>query len=273
MFKTNTRSKITPLHQAIIDDNPRLVAELKNSQWCSQIDMNGFTPLELARLLGKRQAQELLLKTNPTTIKVQLKDEETIKNYSIPEFEKLFQITYRPFLTFPSYQTLKEVIRNCPYLMRFEWLIFSKDEAEIPYQTQLSTGSTADTFIKWINPTLRYGLFAADDLPEKSFVGEYTGMVRRVDRKHPNLNAYCFHYPTRFWSFKYFVIDSLNEGNILRFVNHSSKPNLQPLWIVNRGLLHLIFITKCYISQGTELTFDYGADYWIHRKEFIDDRK
>lgn len=125
-----------------------------------------------------------------------------------------------------------------------------------------------DTFIKWINPILEYGLFTAADLPERSFIGEYTGVIRQIDKKHPDLNSYCFHYPTRFWSAKYFVIDSLHEGNASRFINHSNQPNLQPLWLVNRGVLHLIFIANQFIAKGAELTFNYGSDYWMRRKKY-----
>jgi hypothetical protein len=261
------RLKAIPLHKAVIEDNIELVAQLKNSKWSSLLDENGFKPFELAQLLGLRECQELLSNSNPIEIKVQLKNQKSPSLLSSVEFEDLFKVIYRPFLTFSSYQLLKEIIRNCPYLLRFEWLMTHLDEREAFYQTQLSIGAIADTFVKWINPVLGYGLFAAVDLPEKSFIGEYTGIVRRIDRAHPNLNAYCFHYPTRFWSLKYFVIDSLHEGNLLRFINHSDQANLQPLWLVNRGVLHLIFIANCAITKGTELTFNYGGDYWIRRKK------
>jgi hypothetical protein len=262
------RGVLTPLHQAIIEDDREQVAQLKGSKWHSYPDAHGFTPLELAQLLGRRQCQDILQHPNPTIIKVQLKGAHAPTILTISEFENNFNIVHRPFLTFPSYQTLEEVIRNCPYLLRFEQLMLSSDEREAAYQAQLSSGATADTCIQWINPVLGYGLFSATDLPENSFVGEYTGVVRGIDRQNPDLNAYCFHYPTRFWSFKYFVIDALREGNHLRFINHSDQPNLQPLWLVNRGVLHLIFVTNRFINQGTELTFNYGSDYWIRRKKF-----
>ncbi len=259
---------ITPLHQAVIEGNLEQVIQLKNSEWRMHRNSQGFTPLELAQLLGRAHCQEVLALTNrQAIIKVQLKDQKIATAFTIAEFEELFDLTYRPFLTFPSYQALTEVIRNCPYLLRFEWLMTSKDEKEAFYQSELASGATANTFIKWINPTLGYGLFAATDLPQHAFIGEYTGLVRRIERGLPDLNAYCFHYPTRFWSFKYFVIDALHQGNLLRFINHSDRPNLQPLWLVNRGILHLIFVANCLISKGTELTFNYGPDYWIRRQK------
>lgn len=261
------RLKLTPLHLAVIEGNAKLVAQLKDSPWRFQLESNGFNPLELAQLLGQRQCQKLLTPIHSTLVKVQFKDQPTFSLIKIKEFEQIFKIIYRPFLTFSSYQCLEELIRLCPYLLRFEDLIFSNSEHEAFYQTQLSAGAIADVFIKWINPLVGYGLFAATPLPKNLFVGEYTGRIRRIDKSCPHLNGYCFHYPTRFWSLKYFVIDSLHEGNLLRFVNHSHQSNLQPLWLVNRGILHLILITKCSIDKGMELTFDYGPDYWIRREK------
>lgn len=260
--------KITPLHEAVIVGNSDLVLQLKDSAWQDSVEKHGFNPLELAQLLGQRKCQQLLQQDSyALKFKIQLKDQSSPHLVAISDFEQKFQMVYRPFLTFPSYSMLEEVICNCPYLLRFEWLITTRDSWETSYLSKLAAGRTADVLIKWINPQLGYGAFAAEDLPEKSFVAEYAGLVRRVDKKKPNLNGYCFEYPVRFWSSKYFVIDAQHEGNISHFINHSDHPNLQPLWIVDRGLLHLIFITNRDVAEGTELTFDYGVDYWMHRKK------
>lgn len=259
------KGRLTPLHKAIIEENLELVAQLKDSNWQDQPDNHGFKPLELAQLLGRRECQTLLGNVSSPFLKVQLKDQSSPIHLDLIDFEKIFKIIYRPFLIFPSYQALEEIIHNCSYLFRFESLMGS-DQWEVSFQAKLSMGVIAKTYIRWIDSIVGYGLYADADLPHKSFVGEYTGVVRQLSKNHPNPNSYCFHYPTRFWSFKYYIIDSLEEGNISRFINHSSRPNLQPLWLLNRGVLHLIFMTNQMIPKGTELTFDYGADYWIHRK-------
>jgi uncharacterized protein len=257
-----------PLHKAVIEDHPEIIKQLKDSDWKNQVDQHGFTSLDLARLLGRRRCEELLRQEATSfSFKVLLKGETSFSTLGLREFEKKFHLTYRPFLTFPSYQILQEVIQNCPYFFRFEWLLGSSSKLEVHYQSQLSKAVFADTYVKWTNPQLGYGLFTDVDLPEKSFIGEYTGIVRRIDKSDPKLNGYCFHYPTRFWSVNYFVIDALHEGNLARFINHSSQPNLQPLWLVNRRVLHLVFITNQFIAKGSELTFNYGADYWLRRQK------
>lgn len=220
---------LTPLHQAVIQDHPDLVRQLKKTNQENQIDKFGFTPLELAQLLGKRECENVLTAPIPhslKTFKVQFKEWSGISTINLREFEKKFHLTFRPYLTFSSYQELEKVIRNCPYFFRLEWLMGGSSQLEAHYQNQLSSGGCAATYIKWINAEYGYGLFTAEDLPEKSFVGEYTGIVRQVSRNHPKLNGYCFHYPTRFWSSNYFVIDALHEGNQTRFINHHPHPNL-----------------------------------------------
>lgn len=261
---------LNPLHKAIAEDRPEIVKQLKDSEWKNQVDRYGFTSLELSQLLGRRDCEELLQpKHIPLSFKVQLKDDYSISTLSLKEFENKFHLTYRPFLTFSSYHILQEVIRNCPYFFRFEWLLVGNSELEGHYQTLCLRGFFIDTYVKWINPQLGYGLFTAIDLSEKSFIGEYTGFIRRINKNDSKLNGYCFHYPTRFWSANYFVIDALQEGNLARFINHSSQPNLQPLWLVNRRVLHLVFIANQFIAKGSELTFNYGADYWLRRQKLL----
>jgi Proteins containing SET domain len=133
------------------------------------------------------------------------------------------------------------------------------------FSPQLSQGTTTPLLIKWISDEMGYGAFAETDLALGDFAGEYTGLVRPLFRRRPDHNPYCFHYPTRLWSFNYYVVDALREGNLMRFVNHSNKPNLLPLCMVNNGILHLVFVASQHIPKGTELVFDYGKDFWIHR--------
>lgn len=259
--------KLNPLQQAIIDDNLEAVDQLKDSEWRFALDAHGFNPLELAELLGKTEIQRLLIVRKPKTIKIQLKDQETPSLCTVKEFESTFNITYNPFISFFSYEELEKIIDNCPYFLRYQWLFGKKDGWETSYQEILKNHLMAKTYIKWIDPVLEYGLFADADLPDKAFIGEYTGNIRQLDKKEPDINGYCFHYPTKCFSLNYYVIDALYEGNMLRFINHSEKPNLQPLWLVDRGVLHLVFIANQLITKGTELTFNYGKDYWKYRQK------
>lgn len=258
--------ELNPMQKAIIAGNADEVFHLKETEWRFELDKNGFTPLELSKLLGQKNCEKILLDTEPVQIRVQLEGQKHSSGMDLNEFENLFNITYRSFLTFSSYDLLQEVINNCPYLLKYGWLS-DENEKDLSYKGELFTGYFAPVYIKWIDSILEYGLFAATDLPQGTLVGEYTGCVRRLYRTHSDANVYCFHYPTRFCSFKYFAVDAMLQGNYSRFINHSSTPNLQPRWLLDRGLLHLVFIANRQIAKGTELTFDYGPDYWIRRKK------
>lgn len=178
------------------------------------------------------------------------------------EFEAFFHIRYLPVLKFAN---KKEAARNCPYVLRNRWTGGENLELGEKYRQRL--GDVADVSIRWIDPTFGYGLFTEKPLAKGEYIGEYTGVVRRLYRFHPDHNAYCFHYPTRFWSWKYMMVDALHEGNELRFANHSDDPTMEPLCMVDQNLLHLLFFAKRDLEEGEQLTFNYGEDYWRRRKK------
>jgi hypothetical protein len=255
-----------PLHAAVLkNDLEAVIQGAKKETWRDAVNSLGFTALELAHFLGRRECANILDPSLANRIRVHLRGEGAERELSPDEFQGSFRVMFCPFLRFESYSLFKDVLRNCPWILA----LLGKENRDlgVQYRKQLSKGYTADTVIKWIDEQLGYGLFAVRDIPEGAFIGEYTGRVRRLFRRHPDPNAYCFHYPTRFWSWNYFVVDSLKEGNALRFINHSDQPNLQPMCLLDRGLLHQVFFAKRKIKRDTQLTFDYGHDYWIRRKK------
>lgn len=221
----------------------------------------GFTPSEMAQFLGR------VNKASPN-FKVLLDDGRGVRQINQEEFEELFGIKYLTHLRFDSYQAFNKVVHNCPLILKYSPLGEENRSLGVRYRPEIASGAVADTVICWIDPKIGYGLFAGQDLPEGTFVGEYTGLVRPLDRFHPDYNVYCFHYPTRFFSWNYYVIDASQEGNETRFINHSDVPNLQPICVVDRNLLHLAFLANRPIRKGTELTFNYGVDFWQHRTKF-----
>lgn len=259
---------MNPLHLAVIEDNyDQLKESLFVEKWGDVPDNFGFTPLEIAKYLGKYKTVQLLGGTLPNTLKLQTHGAKKPIELSLKGFEKALSFRYRPFLTFPSYSFFVKILKQCPYILRCRSIASDNFEWEKAYHQEVREGKTAPIYIKWIHQDIGYGAFAEENISKGQFVGEYSGIVRQLYRKHPNQNPYCFHYPTKLWSLKYFTIDSLHEGNLTRFFNHSSQPNLQPLCLVDRRLLHLVFVANQVITQGEQLTFDYGEDYWANRKK------
>lgn len=257
---------MTPLHRAVIEDNYLDLADkVLVDTWRAIPDQLGFTALEIAQFLGKNEAVKLLGGKFPDRLKLQPNGMRMPIEFSLEGFEKALRFQYRPFLTFSSYSFFKQIVHHCPYILRSRTLACDNYQWTQTYQQELKNGKMCAIDIKWIDTVWGYGAFAAEDLPKGTFVGEYTGHVRQLFRNHPDHNPYCFHYPTKFWSLKYLVVDSLNAGNLTRFINHSNHPNLQPICLVDRNLLHQVFISRCLIRQGEQLTFNYGEDYWAKR--------
>lgn len=257
------------LHRAVLSDDLQTLLSLsQNKELLTQQNSLGFTALDLARLLDKKRCVEILQPDKTTkTIKLVLKGHNIVSKCTIKQFEDYMGIKYLSHLHFANYDFLKEIIRNCPWILKSSYWGEENRKFGTHFQHEINSGTTADLTICWIDDFLEYGVFANQELPAGSYIGEYTGVVRRLNRFHPDHNAYCFHYPTRFWSWKYFMIDALFEGNEMRFINHSNNPNLQPQCIVDRGVLHFVFFAAQHIDKGSQLTFNYGPDYWQHRRK------
>lgn len=257
----------TPLHLAVIHDD---VGKFHDSfQWDPFLfEKNGWglTPLDLAKFLGRESFLEQLgwkkfsiNRMDPVTKEITVLSKERFLNE--------FGVVYRPWNYFENYALLKSAIRNCPLLLKWRWSGYENQELGKKYGDLLDAGYTPNLYIRWIDDIFGYGLFANTDIEEGAWIGEYTGVVRRLYRRHLDLNIYCFQYPTRYWSWKYFIIDAMSEGSYLRFANHSDTPTMQPATLVVKGLLHQVFFAKRAITKGTQLTFNYGEDYWIRREK------
>lgn len=260
------KSKMTPLLEAVISDDLEAVKKLKDSKWKFTEDRFGFTPYELAQFLGRTKIEALFTSLPELPFKVEFPGENP-RTLSREEFQEAFGVVFRPYLTFPSYDLLKQAVHQCPYLLRSPKFASGSYIGAIRYQRKLVTGYTAPIVIKWIDDNLGWGAFAAEDIAENAFVGECTGVFRRLFPTHPDPNPYCFHYPTKLWSRKVYIVDPLKEGNCMRFINHSDTPNLKFYWFIDRRLQHLCFFSKRKIQKGEQLFYDYGKDYWRHRKK------
>lgn len=249
-----------PLHAAVLQDRYEDVEALRQN--CAITNHLGFTALEIAQFLDKQRAVDILQPQPPKEIKALRKKDRTRLLYSPEYFKEVFAVTYLSHLKFASYQSLIDVIANCPWMIKSR-LGAENRELGMRFRKELSEGYVRDTTIAWIDDVFGYGLFSNENVFPGEYVGEYTGLVRGLNRFKRDYNEYCFHYPTRFFSWKYTIIDSLNAGNELRYVNHSETPNLQPVCLYDRGLLHQCFLALTPIRKGMQLTFNYGKDFWI----------
>lgn len=225
----------------------------------------GLDPIQLGQLLGLDRCVSIIQTPYRKRIKVILKDEKVERKLNLQEFKDEFNVNYSAYLRFQSYQSLKKTLGNCPWMIRYT--AFGNTERRLyqNYQFEIEGGYVENLSIRWIDSGLGYGVFANESFEAGIYIGEFTGLVRQLHRVKPDQNEYCFHYPTRFFSWVYMAIDALDYGNETRFINHSDAPNLEPRCLLHGNLLHVAFFTKRVISVGEELTYNYGKDFWSKR--------
>lgn len=133
------------------------------------------------------------------------------------------------------------------------------------FALEIKEGFLAKVSVRWIGTGIGYGLFAEETIAAGSFVGEYTGIVRENNLRYLEpLNNYCYEYPILDAIGRSYVIDA-THGNLTRFINHSTKSNLQPAYAFRDGAFHCIFLALREIQKGEQLSYDYGKSYWYVR--------
>ena len=100
------------------------------------------------------------------------------------------------------------------------------------------------------SPIHRHGVYAAEPIPARRKVIEYTG--ERISRRETRRRG----FGTETYLFAldaYWTIDGSVGGSGAQFINHSCQPNLQA-WIC-KG--HILYMSLRHIESGEELTVDY----------------
>ena len=113
------------------------------------------------------------------------------------------------------------------------------------------------------------GLFAGTNLAVGDLVGEYTGVIQESGDAPPDqkvdghyLSDYAWNYPDELSDGTEFEINALLEGNELRFANHSVQPNMTVDHTLVDGIFVTFFRVVVPVTQGDQLTVDYGHEYW-----------
>lgn len=137
------------------------------------------------------------------------------------------------------------------------------------YGERLRRGWKAPLAIREAGPGLGLGLFAAADLQEGDLIGEYSGVVQESKDAPPEelvdghyLSDYAWNYPDELPDGTEFEINALKEGNELRFANHSARPNMAVDHTLVDGVFVTFFRMVQKVAAGTQLTVDYGEEYW-----------
>lgn len=192
---------------------------------------------------------------------------QTSSPYSLERMPEFFHFHYQPFLTFQNTSIERYIRKNCSRAERRNHIPKVSIWLGQYHKQDLLSGAIPDIAVCWIHPRVGYGVFARRDFPAWAFIGEYVGAVRSLPLVNPLINDYCFRYPLPMWSCKRFTIDSEQQGNFTRFLNHSDTPNVESIGVLCNGVYHVILRTTRIVKAGEELCYHYGDLYWKYRRK------
>lgn len=116
--------------------------------------------------------------------------------------------------------------------------------------------------VGWKSDEIGYGLFAQDRFAAGEVVGVYSGFVDTYSfffkKKDPTYIAELFR--AHLWSFPY-VVDGKKIGNLCRFINHDTVPNVAVEYVKACDLPFLCIRTLQQIEPGEELCISYGEEF------------
>ena len=184
----------------------------------------------------------------------------------IHEFEKLSGAAFISELDFIDESVHSAVREKIAKLRAKERLSREQIWLGSYFHREIESNFLPEVSIRWIDDDLGWGVFAEKAFQKMDFIAEYSGLIRkskRSDRK----NGYCFEYLYAPGIPSKFTIDAENQSGIARFINHSSKPNLDGSIATYDGMNHVVLFAKEPIAKGTQLTYDYGPVYWSRREK------
>ncbi|MBX7065826.1 MAG: SET domain-containing protein-lysine N-methyltransferase [Parachlamydiales bacterium] len=251
----------TVLHLAVLDERIEWVELLKNeSHLKSRRDEFGLSPIDLANLLDRKEAMEIL--------------QPIADNPQIPEWPKIDSFEYLLSPIFESREGLEEVLTTVAKTKKEDRIPSEKIWMGIYFDKEIRKAMHPPIEIRFVDKDVGYGVFATKKIPPCTFVGEYTGIIQQRTPKQLKEKKYCLRY-TIWEGKKNFCIDAETKGNFTRFLNHSSKPNLGLQSLYWRGIPRMVFLSLKEIREGEQLAFDYGPLFWKHHpespKEWSDD--
>lgn len=137
------------------------------------------------------------------------------------------------------------------------------------YHRPLREATIAPCELRWVNDDVGWGLFARVRIARGAWIGEYTGVIRKaLPARRDNmvdghyLTDYAFTYPRPLPDGTVLEVDALKEGNPMRFVNHSFRPNASVDHLLYENRWVTFFRARREIQAGEEIRINYGWDYW-----------
>jgi SET domain-containing protein len=137
------------------------------------------------------------------------------------------------------------------------------------YARLIKESRMAPVYIGKVDNKVGYGVFAASELEKDAFIGEYTGVIQEAEGTSGQEldeggfeSDYAWYYLEEIEQAPTLEINGRFEGNELRYVNHSSEPNVDVEHILINGYWILFFKAARKIRADEQLLISYGKAYW-----------
>ncbi len=199
-------------------------------------------------------------------VKVLFKGEKQIQSLSLQELEEKMELSYLKGIDFQSDLIIQKVLKQSKKAMKKKQLNLREKWLGVRFQKEISEGCEPSYSIRWIDDAIGYGVFAEADIASGSYIGEYTGLIRKRRRRVDRKNDYCFEYTIGDWIYNPFIIDARDQGNFTRFINHSEDPNIETLSVYANQVMHIIFVAMKPIKAKAQLGYHYGDTFWKKRR-------
>lgn len=161
---------------------------------------------------------------------------------------------------------LKKKLHESPYYKTNEEEF---KELNRTYGNHIENCLMAPLYIKKIDDTIGYGVFAAKDICKDDFIGEYTGVVQIADKfcdDNENVSGYetdyTWYYLDEIEGGPDLEINGRLEGNETRFINHSADSNVDVEHTLYMGHWIIFFKAARNIKKDEQLLIHYGKKYW-----------
>lgn len=269
LCKNLDREKNNLLHLAVICNEIEFVKYLLNEEELkNQKNKLGYTPLELAKLLGRYEIVRFFEPCKQRIFKVEKNNK--YYEFSIEQFEKYFGIHFLPTIQFNNIAILEWVVKRCNKALKKKDIPKEQKWNGSYYAKEIDEGFMPDVTIKWIDSSMGFGLFANKKIKKKAFIGEYSGLLRKYSHRQDNKNAYCFEYLIADQFDTPFIIDAKDQGNHARFINHHDDGNLTPISVYHQNIMRVILQANQDIPAGEQLCYCYGPEYWAKREQPVE---
>lgn len=124
-------------------------------------------------------------------------------------------------------------------------------------------------YMKFINEKIGYGIYAAADIKNGDFVGDYVGIIYdssiASNSEFSDLRyTWALHHPLDPKG-PHFFITAVKHCNFMRYINHSFDPNVAAIPVYMEGQWHQTYVACKDIKKDEQILANYGTGYWQNR--------